>query len=321
MLGYVVRRILQACVVVVGVSLIVFVVIHLLPGGIARAVLGIQATPQAIRAFNVANGYDKPLYVQFFLWWGHLFEGNLGYSYQQNQTVAALLREDLPKTALLVGIAFAVALVVGVPVGLFQAVRRNHAVDHLFTALAFVGYSMPVFWVGLLAILLFAIDSRLLPAEAPQGTTVGAILAHPTGLVLPVATLAVVIVAGFSRFTRSAAVENLAQDYVRTASAKGVPRARILARHVLRNSMLPLITLVGLSLPAVISGSVIVETVFNYPGMGLLFWNAALSRDYPVLLGVTLVVGIATVAGSLLADLLYAAADPRVTYRKEPGAS
>ncbi len=314
MLSYIVRRVLQACIVVVGVSLIVFIIIHLLPGGIARAVLGIQATPAAVRAFNATNGYDRPLWEQFFIWWSHLFQGNLGYSYQQNATVAALLGQDLPKTVLLVGLAFALALVVGIPIGLYQAVRRNHAVDHLLTALAFVAYSLPVFWLGLLVVLVFAVNSRLLPAEAPQGATVGAILAHPSGLVLPIMTLAIVIVAAFSRFTRSSVLENLAQDYVRTAAAKGASQFRIVTRHVLRNSLLPLITLVGLTLPAIVSGAVIVETVFNYPGMGLLFWNAAQSRDYPVLLGVTLVVGIATVVGSLLADLLYAFADPRIVY-------
>ena len=314
MLSYIIRRLLQSCVVLLGVSLIVFCNTHALPGGIARAVLGLQASPATVRAFIVDNGYNKPLWEQFLLYWGRLFEGNLGYSYQQNETVTALLAQDLPKTALLVGLAFVVAIVIGIPVGLYQAVRRNRAVDHLFTALAFVGYSMPVFWLGLLLILLFAVNTHLLPSEAPQGTTIGAIIADPSGLVLPVATLAVIIVAGFSRFTRSAVIENLAQDYVRTAAAKGVPRVRVVVRHVLRNSLLPLITLIGLSLPAVISGSVIVESVFNYPGMGLLFWNAATSKNYPVLLGVAIVVGIATVLGSLLADLLYAVADPRVVY-------
>lgn len=316
MLSYVVRRLLQSCVVVVGVSLIVFTIIHLVPGGIARAVLGLQATPAAIRQFNASNGYDRPLWEQFLLYWGHTLTGNLGYSYQQNATVGALLRQDLPKTGLLVGLSFVLAMLVGVPMGLYQAVRRNHPVDHLFTAFAFVGYSMPVFWLGLLLILALSVNSRLFPAEAPQGTTVGSIIADPRALVLPVLTLAVVILAGFSRFTRSAVIENLTQDYVRTANAKGVPHLRVVVRHVLRNSLLPLITLVGLSLPAIVSGAVIVEQVFNYPGMGLLFWNAAESKDYPVLLGTTLVIGIATVVGSLLADVLYAIADPRVVYTR-----
>jgi peptide/nickel transport system permease protein len=314
MIGYIFRRVLQSCVVVFGVSLIVFIIIHLLPGGIARAVLGLQAPRAEVEQFLQVNGYNRPLWEQFFIYWGHIFHGNFGFSYQQDEPVSTLLKQDVPKTAVLVGFAFVLAFIIGVPVGLFQAARRNHPVDHVFTTLAFVGYSMPVFWVGILLILVLAVNSRVFPAEAPQGTTVGAILSQPSGLVLPIVTLTVVITAGWSRFARSAAVENLAQDFVRTAAAKGASPLRIMMRHVLMNSLLPLITLIGLSLPAILSGSIIVESVFNYPGMGLLFWNAALTRDYPVLLGVTLVVGIATVLGSLLADILYAFADPRVRY-------
>jgi peptide/nickel transport system permease protein len=173
---------------------------------------------------------------------------------------------------------------------------------------------MPLFWLGTLLILVFAVNSHLLPPEGPQGTTVGTLITQPRALILPVATLAIVTIALWSRYMRSSAVDNLVQDYIRTARAKGASEARVLFGHLLRNAFLPIITLVGLSLPAVLSGEVITESVFNYPGMGLLFWNAAISHDYPVLMGVTVVVGAATVIGSLLADLLYAVVDPRVRY-------
>jgi peptide/nickel transport system permease protein len=173
---------------------------------------------------------------------------------------------------------------------------------------------MPVFWLGILLILIFAVDLHWLPPEGPQGTTIGAILTQPVGLVLPVATLSIVTVAQFSRFMRSAAIENLVQDYIRTARSNGLSARAVLFRHVLRNSLLPIITLIGLSLPATLSGAVITESVFNYPGMGLLLWTAATVRDYPVMLGFTVVVGAATVVGSLLADILYGVADPRVRY-------
>jgi peptide/nickel transport system permease protein len=169
-----------------------------------------------------------------------------------------------------------------------------------------------VFWVGILLIIGLSVSLHLLPPEAPQGATIGAVLHQPRALILPVTTLAIVTVALFSRFVRSSAIENLAQEYVRTARAKGVSNTAILFRHVLRNSLIPLITLIGLSLPIAISGAVVVESVFNYPGMGLLFWNAATTRDFPVLMAVTIVVGAATVAGNLVADVLYAVADPRV---------
>jgi peptide/nickel transport system permease protein len=243
-----------------------------------------------------------------------LFQGNLGYSYHYNQSVSSLLGQNLPKSALLVGLAYAVALIVGVPLGLLQAVRRNRFSDYFLTGLSFVGYSMPVFWLGILLILGFAVGLHIFPAEGPQGATVGAVLSQPTALVLPVVTLAIVNIALFSRYMRSSAVETLVQEYVRTARAKGASEWRIVFHHVLRNSLLPLITLIGLSLPFALSGAVVVESVFNYPGMGLLLWNGAVTHDYPLLVGFTVVVAAATVLGSLIADLLYAVADPRVRY-------
>jgi peptide/nickel transport system permease protein len=311
--AYLIRRFLQALVVLFGVSVIVFIMIHLLPGG-PRALLGVKATPPQVHAFMVANGYNKPVWIQYVTYIEHVFRGNFGYSYSNNETVLLLLQQNLPKSALLVGLAAAVSLVAAIPLGILQAVRRNKPVDYVLTAGAFVGYSMPLFWLGTLLILAFAVDTHLLPPEGPQGSTVGALLSQPRALILPVATLAIVTIALWSRYMRSSAVDNLVQDYIRTARAKGASEARVLFGHLLRNALLPIITLVGLSLPAVLSGEVITESVFNYPGMGLLFWNAATSHDYPVLMGVTIVVGAATVIGSLLADLLYAVVDPRVRY-------
>jgi peptide/nickel transport system permease protein len=295
------------------VTVIVFVIVHLLPGG-PRALLGPKTTARQLHLFTVQNGYDKPIFVQYFHYLGNLIHGNLGYSYHYNQSVGSLLVQNLPKSALLVGLALAVALLIGVPLGLLQAVRRNRVSDYVLTGATFVGYSMPVFWLGILLILAFAVQLHVFPAEGPQGATVGAVLSQPSALVLPVVTLAIVSIAVFSRYTRSSAVETLVQDHIRTARAKGVPERRIISHHVLRNSLLPVISLIGLSLPYALSGAVVVESVFNYPGMGLLFWNSALSHDYSVLLGFTIVIAAATVLGSLMADLLYAVADPRVRY-------
>lgn len=314
MTGYILRRLAQSLVVVVGVTIIVFVIVHLLPGGPARALLGARASPEQIRLFDIANGYNKPLPVQYVDYVIKLLHGNLGYSYHDNQTVASLLAQYLPKSALLLGLAYVVAIVVALPLGLLQALRRNKPVDYALTGIAFVGYSMPAFWLGIILILLFAVNFHLLPPEGPQGATVGAVLSHPNALVLPVVTLAAATVALFSRFMRSSAIETMVQDYIRTAKAKGLSGRRIVMRHMLRNSITPIITLIGLSLPGAVSGALITEQVFNYPGMGLLFWNAAVTHDFPVLLGFTIVVAIATVLGSLLADVLYAVMDPRVRY-------
>ncbi|MFF8369557.1 ABC transporter permease [Streptomyces lydicus] len=312
MIRFLVKRLTQAMVVLLLVSVLVFVLLHLLPGGPARAILGVQATPDAVAHFNHQQGYDRSLPEQYLSYLGRLLTGDLGESYKLNQSVASLLAERLPKTALLAGLALALAAVVAVPLGVLQAVRRGRAADYLLTGVAFLAYATPVFFLGLVLILVFGQQLQLLPAEAPQADTVGGILAQASALVLPVVTAALGIVAAFSRYLRSAVLDNLAADYVRTARAKGQSNARIMTRHVLRNALIPLATLLGLYLPTLFSGTLVVESMFNYPGMGLLFWNAAQSSDFPVLLGVTLVVGVATVLGSLLADLAYALLDPRI---------
>jgi len=314
MLRYLAGRMAQAVAVILLVTLIVFAILHFLPGNPARAMLGIKASPGAIKAFDIANGFNRPLPVQYVLYLDRLVHGNLGFSYHFNQPVASLLALDLPKTGLLVGASYVLALLVAVPVGLAQALRRGKLLDHTVTTLAFVGYAMPSFWLGILLIVLLSVQFHVLPAEGPQGASVGSVVQDPRAMVLPVLTLTVITVALFSRFMRSSTIETLLQDYVRTARAKGMSTLHLVRRHVLRNSLLPVITLIGLSFPYVISGAVVVEALFNYPGMGWLFWSAAQVQDYPVLLGFTVVVGAATVIGNLLADVAYAVLDPRIRY-------
>ncbi|MFD3419082.1 ABC transporter permease [Streptomyces decoyicus] len=312
MIRFLAKRLAQALVVLLLVSVIVFVLLHLLPGGPARAILGVQATPESVAHFNHQQGYDRSLPEQYVRYLGRLLSGDLGESYKLNQSVAALLAERLPKTALLAGLALGLAVLPAVPLGVLQAVRRGKAADYVLTGAAFLAYATPVFFLGLVLILVLSQQLPLLPAEAPQADTVGGILADPAALVLPVVTAALGIIAAFSRYMRSAVLDNLGEDYVRTARAKGQSNARIMARHVLRNALIPLATLLGLYLPTLFSGTLVVESMFNYPGMGLLFWNAAQSSDFPVLLGVTLVVGVATVLGSLITDIAYAVLDPRI---------
>ncbi|MEU0841272.1 ABC transporter permease [Streptomyces sp. NPDC005962] len=312
MIRFLAQRTAQAAVVLLLVSVIVFVLLHQLPGGPARAILGPRATPQAVEHFDHQQGYDLSLPLQYVRYLGRLLTGDLGESYKLNQTVTALLADRLPKTLVLTGLSIALAAVLAVPLGVLQAVRRGGIADHLLTGVAFLAYATPVFFLGLVLILVFSQRLQLFPAEAPQADTVGGILSAPSALVLPVVTLALGIVAAFSRYTRSAVLDNLSEDYVRTARAKGQSNARIMARHVLRNALIPLAGLLGLYLPTLFSGALVVESMFNYPGMGLLFWNAAQGSDFPVLLGVTLLVGVATVLGSLLTDIAYAALDPRI---------
>ena len=314
MAGYLVRRILQSIVVVVLVAVVTFVLLQLLPGGPARAILGPKATPLQISTFLHDNGYDRPLPTQFLTWAGHVLTGDLGYSYKLNQPVTAVIADHLPKTILLMTLSTLVALVVAVPLGVYQARKRNTPGDYVVTGLSFAFYSMPSFFLGEILVLLFAVQLQWFSPLGPSGDSIGEILTQAPALVLPVLTLALITVASFSRYARSSVMENLSQDYVRTALAGGASDGKVLTRHVLRNSLIPIVTLLGLSLPQLFAGALITEQVFNYPGMGFTFIQGAQVHDYPLLLGIGLVVALATVAGSLLADIGYAVLDPRVKY-------
>jgi peptide/nickel transport system permease protein len=312
--GFVVRRFLQAVLVVIGVIFIMFILVHLVPGGEARAVLGPRASALEIHNFDVQNGLNLPIWDQFLHYLWRLAHLNFGRATTYNQSVASLIALRLPRTIILVGIATAFALVVAVPLGIFQVVRRNKPEDYALTGLSFIFYSAPAFFLGTLLIWWLAIDFHLFPVEGPQGGGSWSDILDIRALVLPVLTLAALTIASFSRYMRSSMMETMTEDFIRTARAKGVRPARVLFVHGLRNAIIPIVTLVGLSLPAIVSGAVITEDVFNYPGMGLLAVDAAFRVDVPTLLGVTFVITVATVAGNFLADVLYAVVDPRIRY-------
>jgi peptide/nickel transport system permease protein len=314
MTRFLVYRILHSLVVIVGVTIIAFLLLHHLPGGPARSILGARATPVAIAAFNKEYGLDASLPVQYLRYVDLLLHGNLGYSYKLNISVDSLLALDLPKTFFLVGISFLIAALIAVPLGIVQAIRRNRLVDHSLTGASFLLYSMPTFWLALLLIDLLSARLQLFPPEAPQGTTLSQVITDPIALVLPVLTLVLVNFALFSRYIRASAIESLAQDYIKVARSKGLPERKILWSHVLRNSMLPIVTLLGLSLPWLFTAGLVIEQIFNYPGTGLLFFTSAQAQDYPVELGITIVIAVTTVVGNLLADLAYAVLDPRIRY-------
>jgi peptide/nickel transport system permease protein len=312
--GYILRRIGQAVIVLLGVTILVFILQHLLPGSIARAIIGPRASAVQIAAFNREYGLDRPLLVQYFSFLSQVIRGNLGYSFKQNMSVDAIVLHDLPNDIILVGTSLVLALLIAIPLGIAQAVRRNKLTDYTATGISFLLYSMPAYLLGLLLISVFAVNLRLLPAEAPQEPTITGVLSDPAGLALPIATLTLVTCALFSRYMRSSAIESLAQDYIRTARAKGLGQFAILSRHLLRNSLIPVVTLVGISLPGILTFGLIVEELFNFPGVGLAYFNAAVNGDYPVVFGVTVLVALATVAGNLFADIAYAILDPRVRY-------
>jgi peptide/nickel transport system permease protein len=291
-----------------------FILIHMVPGSVARSILGFRATPGRVAIFNSTYGLNEPLWKQFITYVDQVVHGNLGTSFYYQQPVSSLIAQRLPKDLILLGLSTVLALLIALPMGIYQAVKRNGLSDNLLSGATFTLYAMPDFFLALLLIGLFCVQVHIFPPVAPQSQTVGGLLADPRALVLPVVTLALISVAGFSRYMRSSAIDTLVQEYLQVARAKGLPERLVLFRHVLRNSLLPIVTVVGLSLPNIVSGAVIAEAIFNFPGMGLLFYGASTQHDFPVLLGSTLVVGIATVAGSLAADIAYGILDPRVRH-------
>lgn len=313
-LAYLSRRLLQAVVVVLGVILVVFFLYQVIPGGEARAVLGPHATPRLVRAFNHANGLTQPLWVQFWHYWLDVFQLHFGYSYAYSEPVWTLVRQRLVKTILLVASSLMLTCLIALPLGMFQVVHRYKPSDHALTGLAFVLYSMPTFFFGTLLIIWFSFDLHWLPVAPPTGSPGWAVFTNPRAFLMPVVTLSVTSIAGFSRYMRSSLMDALAEDYIRTAHAKGASNRRVLYGHALRNALIPVITLFGLSLPGIVSGAVIVETLFNYPGMGLLVVQAAANDALTVVLGTTLVITVAVVIGSLLADICYVLVDPRIRF-------
>jgi peptide/nickel transport system permease protein len=241
-----------------------------------------------------------------------LFHGNLGYSYAENQTVAQLFGERLGRSIYLSGISLLLAVIIALPLGVFQAVRRNSLGDNAATSLAFILYSMPAFFLGLILIQVFALSFPVLGFEASQSTSLWTVIGDWHDMLLPILTLTLLTVANFSRYMRSSSIDVLAQDYIKVARAKGLPERLVLSRHMIRNASLPMVTLIGLFLPTLLAGNLITETLFNFQGLGLLFFNSLGKEDYPVLLAYTLVGAIFVVLGNFVADIALTVADPRI---------
>jgi peptide/nickel transport system permease protein len=313
-IAFLVRRVLQAAVALVLISMLVFGFLWLLPGGPQQAILAAAGSGAPLGALRHDYGIGSPVVVEYLHWLGQVVHGNLGYSYVENASVGSLLATSLPRTLALTLTATAIGMAVAIPAGLTQAVRRDTAGDRLARALSYIGYGMPSFFLGAILILIFAVRLRWLGAEGPQSSGIVGVLTDWRDMTLPVITLAVVTVATFSRYVRTAAVDSLGHDYVRTARAGGSGPRGVLRRHVLRNSLIPVISLAGMSIPRILAGALVVESLFNIQGMGWRLWQAAQQRDFPVLIGFILVIGAGAVVGSLLADACYMIADPRVRH-------
>ncbi len=312
MTGYILRRLGSSIIVLIGISIFIFLLLHAIFPSPARVVLGLRASGAAVAAWNKQNGFDDPVIVQYLRYMNNLLHGNFGYSYAENQTVAALFTERLARSIYLSGISLLIAILIALPLGIFQAVKRNTLGDNVATSIAFILYSMPVFFLGLILIQVFALSFPIFNFEASQSTNVFVVMGDWHSMFLPVLTLVLITVANFSRYMRSSSIDVLAQDYIKVARAKGLPERLVLSRHMVRNASLPMITLIGLFLPALLAGNLIVETLFNYQGLGLLFYNSLGKEDYPVMLAYTLLGAVFVLLGNFVADIALTMADPRI---------
>jgi peptide/nickel transport system permease protein len=310
--AYLLRRIGTSIVVLIGISIFVFLLLHAIYPSPAKAVLGLRANNAQVAAWNKSNGFDRPVIVQYLSYMNGLLHGNLGYSYADNQTVASLFAERVARSVYLSFMSLFFAIVIALPLGIFQAVKRQSIGDNVATSLAFILYSMPSFFLGIILIQVFAISFPIFSFEASQSTSIWTVIGDWNAMFLPILTLTLITVANFSRYMRSSSMDVLAQDYIKVARAKGLPERLVLMRHMVRNASLPMITLIGLFLPALLAGNLIIEELFNYQGLGLLFYNSLGKEDYPVLLAYTLVGAVFVVIGNLVADMALTVADPRI---------
>jgi peptide/nickel transport system permease protein len=312
MTGYLIRRFFTSIIILLGVSIFIFFLLHTIYPSPAIDVLGQKASPLSLAQWNKSHGFDDPFIVQFFRYLNNLIHGNLGYSFKLNQSVAQLFGERWARSAFLSGASLVLAVLIAIPLGIYQAVRRNSIGDNVATTLSFVTYAMPDFFLYLIAIQVLALTFPIFSFEASQSQNIFRIITDWRGMTLPILAITALIVAGFSRYMRSTSMDTLAQDYIKAARAKGLPERLVLYRHLVRNASLPMVTLIGLSIPALLAGNLVAENVFNYPGLGLLFFNALGLADYQVLLAYTLIGATLTIAGNLIADIALTVADPRI---------
>jgi peptide/nickel transport system permease protein len=324
MLSYLAKRLAGFVPLLVGISFVSFMVMALAPGSPVDLMTNMnpKASPEARVQLEKYYGLDRPLPVQYGLWLGRIVRGDLGTSFSRDRRpVLDKILEALPITLLLNVLDLMLILVLAIPIGIYSAARQYSFGDRVTTVFVFVGFAMPGFWIALLAMMVFGEQLGWLPISGLRSldydslTTLGKAGDRLAHLVLPVGIAAITGLAGMSRYMRSSMLEVLRQDYVQTARAKGLPERVVLLRHALRNALLPVVTLLGLSIPGLIGGAVIAETIFAIPGMGRLFYTSVLARDYPVVMGITLIGAVLTLIGNLAADLLYVAVDPRLRKR------
>lgn len=313
MLNYIARRILIAIGIMLLVTLIGFTVLHLAPGGpLAQYVAASDLSATEIAAIEARMGLDRPVYIQYFDWLFRMLQGDWGNSYRDQQPVTRVIASHLGATVQLMLAATILAVLIGCWIGIVGAIRRNSLFDTVTTIGTMVAISIPTFWFGLIVIYVFSIELGWLPAGNRYTVGDGSFWNRMHHLIAPSIVLALVSTAVWSRYMRSSMLDVLNQDFVRTARSKGISEFRVLYGHILRNAMLPMITIAGLQLPSLLSGALVTETIFAWPGMGRLFLDSINYRDYPVVMGILMFTAFLVLLGNLIADLLYSVVDPRI---------
>jgi peptide/nickel transport system permease protein len=314
MTQYIIRRLIQALFIIWGCATLVFFMLRMIPGDPVVQMLGPEYTPEAAAALRTKLGLDQPLLVQYVRWMGNVLRGDLGGSIASGETVAEAIASGLPKTLSLAMLSFIIALSIALPAGIIAALKRNSAFDYIASVVAFVGVSMPSFWFGIILILIFAVHLQWLPAIGYSELTEDGFWPWLQRLILPSLAIGAAYSAILMRFVRAGLLEVLGSDYVRTARAKGVRERAVVLRHALRNALIPIVTVIGIQLALLLSGTVVVETVFSIRGIGRILVGAIFDRDYPIVQGVILLIAVIFVLANLIVDIVYTFLDPRIHY-------
>lgn len=315
---YIIRRLLVSIPMLIGITLIVFTLANLIPGDPLTAMMSEEApmSGEAMDQRREALGLNQPLPIRYFLWIKEVVQGNLGFSFITYVPIGETILDRIPQTLQLMGISLLLSIIIGTFLGIVSALKQYQPIDYVLTVFAFVGRSIPVFFVGMLLIYFFSLRMDLFPVSGM--VTVGMrfnIWDNLWHLVLPCASLSLLRVSEFMRYARSSMLEVLASDYITTARSKGVKENSVVLKHGFRNALIPILTVIGFNLQTLFSGAIIIETVFQWPGMGQLFISAVHQRDYPMIMGLSLVISIVVLIGNLLTDISYAFADPRIRYQ------
>lgn len=325
MLSYLIKRFLLMIPILFGITFVCFIVINLAPGSPAtfQEELSPKASPEAMEALKKLYGLDKPIHERYLNWLKMVVTLDLGKSFVDGRNVKDKIKERLPITVTLNLLSLLLIFIIAIPIGVYSALKQGSLFDRALTVFVFTGFSVPTFWLALLAMIVFGVNLGWLPISGIQSIGAETMPFHERlvdwikHLILPVTIMSFAGLAGMSRYTRSSMLEVLRQDYIRTARAKGLPERVVIFRHALRNALLPVVTLLGLAIPGLIGGSVIFESIFSIPGMGQLFYSSAMARDYPTIMGILIIGALLTLIGNLIADIAYFIVDPRIRVKRD----